>query len=94
MFSGSQIGLGEFDYFYTDTSRYFWSLTHLTSTSTQAQAKAARPELATLNYLESLAYPSSVGGGFWWYFQEESTGTPGANLQNAIKAVADKVYFG
>ncbi len=94
MFSGSQIGLGEFDYFYTDTSRYFWSLTHLTSTSTQAQAKAARPELATLNYLESLAYPSSVGGGFWWYFQEESTGTPGTNLQNAIKAVADKVYFG
>ncbi|MBX3195876.1 MAG: hypothetical protein KF727_12360 [Microbacteriaceae bacterium] len=94
MFGGSQIGLGEFDYFYTDTSRYFWSLTHLTYTSTQAQAKAARPALATLSYLESLAYPSSVGGGFWWYFQEESTGAAGTNLQNAIKAVADKVYFG
>jgi hypothetical protein len=94
LFAGKSIGLGEFDYFYTDTSRYFWSLTHLNAGSTQAAAQAARPSLATQYYSAMLAYPTSIGGGFWWYFQEESTGTPGTNLQNAINGVANKVYFG
>ncbi|NYJ20505.1 hypothetical protein [Glaciibacter psychrotolerans] len=94
MFGSTPIGLGEFDYFYTDTSRYFWSLTHLNASSTQAAAGAARPALATQYYSAALAYPTSVGGGFWWYFQEEASGTAGSNLRAAIKGVADAVYFG
>ncbi|GAA1949985.1 hypothetical protein [Catenulispora subtropica] len=94
LFPTKQIGLGEFDYFYTNTSRYFWALTHLNTSSTQAQAQAARPTLATQYYSEALGYQTSVGGMFWWYFQEESPGTAGSDLQAAVKAVANKVYFG
>ena len=94
MFSGKSIGLGEFDYFYTDTPRYFWSLIHLNVASTEAAAQAARPTLATQYYSAMLAYPTSIGGGFWWYFPEESTGTPGTNLQNAIVGVANRIYYG
>ncbi len=94
MFGNKPVGLGEFDYFYTDTSRYFWSLTHLNAASTQAAARVARPALATQAYSSMLAYPTSIGGGFWWYFQEESAGSYGTALQNAIKGVANSVYFG
>lgn len=83
---------GEFDYFYADTPRYFWSLIHLNAASTEAAAQAARPTLATQYYSAMLAYPTSIGGGFWWYFPEEPTGTPGTNLQNAIVGVANGIY--
>lgn len=94
MFPRSEVGVGEFDYFYTDTARYFWSLSHLTARSTQAAAQAARPALAAQYYAAALGYPRSVGGMFWWYYQEESAGTAGADLRDAIKGVATKVYRG
>jgi hypothetical protein len=81
-FPDQRIGLGELDYWSSDTSRVWWAFA-------RDDTLAGRRALAAHYYASALGYPRSVGGGFWWYFVEEMPGDP--KLQQEIQRVVDRL---
>ncbi|MGZ5319745.1 MAG: hypothetical protein ACXWFU_14645 [Actinomycetota bacterium] len=65
LFPGSRLAMGELGYWEPDTSRVWWwrSRSHPTTTVRRAVVRHM--------YLANLAFPYSVGGGFWWYYVQE-----------------------
>jgi hypothetical protein len=78
-FPQQRLGLGELDYWSTDTSKNWWYI------KTSDAAATARRGVATQYYAAALGYPFSVGGVFWWYFAEEMAADP--DLQAAVRKV-------
>ncbi len=81
-FPSQKIGLGELDYWSTDTSRVWWAFE-------ETNTLAGRRQLAAQYYAAAAGYPYSVLGGFWWYYAEEVPGD--AELQTAISSVVDTI---
>lgn len=81
-FPSQKIGLGELDYWSTDTSKVFWAFN-------RESTLAGRHAVAANYYAEAAGYPFSILGGFWWYYVEEVPGD--AELQAAIKGVVEKL---
>ena len=65
MFPGKRIAMGELGYWEPGTSRVWWWRSQRDPTT------AVRAALARHMYLANLSFPSSVGGGFWWYYVTE-----------------------
>ncbi len=65
MFPGKRIAMGELGYWEPNTSRVWWWRSQRDPTT------KVRAALARHMYLANLAFPSSVGGGFWWYYVTE-----------------------
>jgi hypothetical protein len=78
-FPQQRLGLGEVDYWSTDTSKNWWYIKSADAAAT------ARRGVATQYYAAALGYPFSVGGVFWWYFAEEMAADPA--LQAAVRKV-------
>lgn len=81
-FPSQSIGLGELDYWAPDTSQYYWAYDASNTTN-------GRHAVASHYYAAMLGYPSSIGGGFWWYGAEELPGDTA--LQSAIHNVVTAV---
>jgi hypothetical protein len=78
-FPQQRLGLGEMDYWSSDTSQNWWYIKNTDAATT------ARRGVAYQYYAAALGYPFSVGGGFWWYFTEEMAADPA--LQAAVRKV-------
>jgi hypothetical protein len=81
-FPAQKIGLGELDYWSSDTSRVFWAFN-------RESTLAGRRDVAADYYAEAAGYPYSIMGGFWWYFAEEMP--EDAELQAAVKNVVEAI---
>ena len=81
-FPAQKIGLGELDYWYTDTSRVFWAFN-------RESTLAGRRKVAANYYAEAAGYPFSIMGGFWWYAVEEMPGD--SELQAAVRSVVETI---
>ncbi|MBS1890898.1 MAG: hypothetical protein JST59_06380 [Actinobacteria bacterium] len=82
-FPEQEIGLGELDYWSTDTSKVFWAFN-------RESTLAARRKVAANYYAEAAGYPFSIMGGFWWYFTEEMPGD--SELQAAVRGVVEAIH--
>lgn len=86
-FPTKQIGIGELDYWASDTSQAWWY-------GDDTSFTAGRKDVASEYYRASLGYPYSVGGEFWWYFAEEMPAHPAlagkvSGARDAINAKAE-----
>jgi hypothetical protein len=81
-FPAQKIGLGELDYWSTDTSKVFWAFN-------RESTLAGRRKVAANYYAEAAGYPFSIMGGFWWYAVEEMPGD--AELQAAVRNVVETI---
>jgi hypothetical protein len=69
-FPTQRLGIGELGYWSPDTSQAWWAI------SPNDPTGATRRAVATQYYSAALGYPFSVGGGFWWYFAEDTATDP------------------
>ena len=84
LFPGKQIVMGELGYWSAGTSRAWWWRSQANPTTTVRRA------LANHMYLANLAFPYSLGGGFWWYYFQEMYGnTP---LWQTVNDVYRSIY--
>jgi hypothetical protein len=95
-FPEQKIGLGELDYWSTDTSKVWWAFDRSSPRAGRCgggkanrSALAARRRVASSYYAAAAGYPFSVLGGFWWYFPEEMPCDPKlqAAVRNVVKAI-------
>ncbi|WP_189046575.1 hypothetical protein [Aliidongia dinghuensis] len=77
-FPNQKIGLGELGYWSPDTSQAWWAISPNNPTTSTRRA------VANQYYSASLGYSFGVGGGFWWYFAEDTLSDP--QLTGAIRA--------
>ena len=80
---GLRIGLGELGYWNDDTSRVWWAFDRTDPYGT------ARRAVSSWYLAASLGYPSSVGGGFWWYFVQEMQPPAGEPLARTVADIRD-----
>jgi hypothetical protein len=81
-FPDKQIGLGELGYWIPD-QQYWWAFNQ------NDPMGAGLCGVAAQYYPASLAYPSSVGGGFWWNFISEFSDDP--QIQNVLSNLRDEI---
>jgi hypothetical protein len=62
-FPHQQIGLGELGYWESSTTKAWWAMD-------QTNIRNARRLIVDQYYKGSLAFPTSVGGAFWWCFPD------------------------
>lgn len=84
-FPDQRIGLGELGYWNADTSRVWWAYDRHDPTG------AARRAVSSQLLAASLGYPTSVGGGFWWYFVQEMQPPAGDALAATVGEIRDLV---
>jgi len=84
-FPDKQIGLGELGYWIPD-QQYWWAIDQDDPMGAGLRGVAAQ------YYPSSLAYPSSIGGGFWWNFISEFSADP--QLQNILSNLRDEIGEG
>jgi len=81
-FPNSKIGIGELDY-WIKGQRFWWAYSQTDPLGAGLHGVAAH------YYPATLAFPNSVGGGFWWYFVEEFPSDP--TLQGIVSSLRDKM---
>lgn len=82
-FPSQQIGLGELGYWIPD-QQYWWAFDQNDPLGAGLRGTAAQ------YYPASFAYPSSVGGVFWWNFITEFT--PDPQLQDILSNLRDQIF--
>jgi hypothetical protein len=82
-FPQQRLGLGELDYWSTDTSKNWWYINNSNPTTT------ARQGVASQYYAASLGYPFSIGAVFWWHFASEMVAD--IQLQAAVRTVVQNI---
>jgi hypothetical protein len=81
-FPGKQIGIGELGYWIPD-QQYWWAF------SQSDPNGAGRRGAAAQYYSASLAYPASIGGGFWWNYVTEFPSDP--QMQAILGNLRDRI---